>query len=69
MLKTIPYNNVFPMLALKIVAKATGPGCGGRKPWVMDKAEAMGIPTYNRGSFVVLATANTRGMSTTKPAL
>ncbi|MNY68256.1 hypothetical protein D3C86_2059890 [compost metagenome] len=39
-----PYKSVLPIFALKITAMAVGPGCGGKKPWVMESAEAIAIP-------------------------
>src|SRR5690606_37006039 len=67
--KTSPYSSVIPKSAFSMAAKATGPGCGGKKPWVTDSAAAMGIPMYNLGKPVAEAIANTSGINTTKPAL
>ena len=40
----VPYNNVFPISALKIIAIVLGPGCGGKKPWVTERALVNAMP-------------------------
>src|SRR5699024_1861886 len=42
----IPYNNTSPKFAFNSLAITTGPGCGGKKPCVTDKAIAIGIPIF-----------------------
>src|SRR5690606_17813691 len=63
-----PYNKIFPISALKMMDSVVGPGCGGKKPCVIESEAAIGIPIYNTGSLVALAITKTRGINTTNPA-
>ena len=66
---TRPYINVFPRSALKAPTKNIGPGCGGKKQWVVLKPAAIGIAIYNKGSFAVRAIEKINGTRMIKPAL
>ena len=55
------------MSASNITAKAVGAGCGGRKPWVTDKAASMGNAMEISERPVAAATVKTRGTRMTKP--
>ena len=63
----IPYTNVNPMSALNNTEIAVGPGCGGKKPCVTDKAATIGIPTSNNGISADLAIVKIKGINKTKP--
>lgn len=62
-----PYSRVVPRFASKIVAIAVGPGCGGRKQCVTDKAATIGTPTYSKGSPDEATIVKTSGNSSTNP--
>ncbi|CAC6867863.1 Uncharacterised protein [Staphylococcus aureus] len=63
----IPYSNTSPTFAFNSFAMTTGPGCGGKKPCVTDKAVTIGSPSFNTETFARFATVNTNGISKTKP--
>jgi hypothetical protein len=65
----IPYINVLPMSAWKALTKTTGPGCGGKKQWVVESDAAIGMAMYNKGSLVLRARLKTKGTKMTNPAL
>ena len=44
-------------------AITVGPGCGGKKPWVTDKAEVIGMPRYRIETFNSLEMAKTIGIN------
>jgi hypothetical protein len=46
-----------------------GPGCGGKKQWVVLNPAAIGIAIYNKGSFAVRAIEKINGTKMINPAL
>ena len=42
---TIPYIKVSPISAFNWLTNAAGEGCGGRNPWVTERAASIGIAT------------------------
>ena len=54
-------------MALNCSAKATGDGCGGKKPCVTDNAAKVGRPKYTAGKLYLAATVITNGTNNTKP--
>ena len=66
MARRIPYINVLPMSAWNALTKTTGPGCCGKKQWVVESDAAIGMAMYNKGSFVLRARLKTKGTKMTK---
>ena len=63
----IPNSNTSPTFAFSSLAITTGPGCGGKKPCVTDKAVTIGKPNLSGDTFARLAIVNTNGINKTKP--
>ena len=63
----IPNSNTSPTFAFSSLAITTGPGCGGKKPCVTDKAVTIGKPNLSGDTFARLAIVNTNGINNTKP--
>src|SRR5690606_29375518 len=64
-----PYIRVSPMSAPKALTRITGPGCGGRKQWVVLSEATVGMARYRIGSPVLRASEKISGTRMMKPAL
>lgn len=52
---------MWPTEAWKVAATAVGPGCGGRKLCIVDRAIDIGRPTHSRFAPVTLTSVNAMG--------
>ena len=60
---------MFSRSALNAPTRNIGPGCGGKKQWVVLKPAAIGIAIYNKGSLAVRAIEKINGTRMMNPAL